>query len=191
MKGLLELLGSLCSLLGIEVSLAEGQALPPTLEGRLTSQIGKLTTGNQQFNAIAQDLQDLAPYVACEGENSLSAAEIIKRLPGRLELAKHGESYLETLRTEAAKWYGLSCFGKENREPSDREKRQTARIKGCCSVEELADWIEEFRPAGQNSLGKPMRSSQAEKPWGEPKSPDPGREGITESAKRMHMRGDE
>ncbi|MEW6351293.1 MAG: hypothetical protein AB1646_19740 [Thermodesulfobacteriota bacterium] len=153
MPDVMSVLQAVCRTLGIEVVLSAGAPVPDTLEARATGQINALTQASGQFNSLAADLQALSRFVIAQGEPNLTSAEILNRLPARLELAAHGEAYLDALQNDALKYYGLARFQAEKRDPTDLENRQMARIRQSASVEELRDWIEEYRPQAESKMG--------------------------------------
>lgn len=162
----LTLLSSLCGDLGIEVALSEGAPIPETLAARLSAKTKSLRDVAGRFNALTEQIQGLAQAVQRQGE-TLSSDEILKRLPERLEMAKHGDAFLANQRNEAVAWFDRARVDPDNPQNlSEAQKRERERLGNATDLQFLADKIEEFRNAAQGRFGDIRTSTGDDLPPG-------------------------
>lgn len=161
MNELITLMATVCRGLGIDVVLAEGVPVPAELQGRVVAKLESLTGAQSRYNDMAQQLQKLEPSLIREGETSLTAAEILARLPERLHMARHGEAFLAHQRKDALRWFDAARVDPNNPQTlSELDKRQRDRIAASADLQFLADIIVEGKERAESRFG----------PWGNRRS---------------------
>lgn len=141
-KELMALILAVCNGLGVNVALVAGQQIPDWLERSLTDKVTALNGAVNQYNEVAKTLQSLGGSLLNEGETSLTVAQVLERLPGRLALAGHGEEFLKYRKEEALAWFDKAHVDPANQQGlTDVQKRQRERIAHCNDLTELADTI--------------------------------------------------
>jgi hypothetical protein len=162
---LINLVLAICNALGVNVALMAGKDIPDWLEKSVTDKVGALNGIQGQFNEIAQKLQTVGNSLLKEGETSLTATQVLERLPERIEMAKHGEAFLASQQKEALAWFDKAHVDPANpQNMSDVQKRNRERLSNCSDLQLLADTIAENRAIAEKRFGPMvnMRSSQGE-----------------------------
>jgi hypothetical protein len=162
---LINLVLAICNALGVNVALMAGKDIPDWLEKSVTDKVGALNGIQGQFNDLAQKLQTVGNSLLKEGETSLTATQVLERLPERIEMAKHGEAFLASQQKEALAWFDKAHVDPGNpQNMSDVQKRNRERLSNCSDLQLLADTIAENRAIAEKRFGPivNMRSSQGE-----------------------------
>jgi hypothetical protein len=151
--------------IGINVALGPGSAIPDTLEKRGVDGITALRNAQGQYNELASKLQGLGASLLKAGETTLSAADVLNRLPERIDMARHGEAFLKNQQELAVGWFDKAKTDPANpQNMSDVDKRERERIANCSNMQELADKIGIYEAAAKARFGPTvnMRSSVGE-----------------------------
>jgi hypothetical protein len=156
---------ALCNGLGINVALGPGSAIPDTLEKRALDGITALRNVQGQYNELAAKVQALSNALLKPGETVLSAADVLNRLPERLEMATHGEAFLKNRQETAVAWLNKAKVDpKKNESLSEVDKRERDRLSNCTDIQLLEDRITMYQNEAKARFGPTMnmRSSQGE-----------------------------
>lgn len=98
------------------------------------------------------------------GETNLSAEEILKRLPERLEMAKVGDLYLKELAADALKWFDAAKVSQDKPGLNEDERELREIIASCRDARQLRAYVIEYQSQAKLRFGPVMsnRSSAAE-----------------------------
>jgi hypothetical protein len=110
----LALITIMCQAVGIDVVLSAGAPIPDTLEKRFTDSAGTLRSTQGQYNDLALKLQTVGTSLLKEGESAISSAEVLNRLPARLEAAKLGDAFLAHQQKAAVTAYDAANVDPKN-----------------------------------------------------------------------------
>lgn len=153
MDKIIALCAAVLNALGIDAVLGDKGEVPSGLHDRVTEKLAGLLNLRDQYNALASKLQSLEKGLLKEGETSLSAAEIVERLPGIVDMAKYGEAYLSDLRNSALGWFDKAKVDPSKPELSNEAKQIRAVIAACTSVEQLKAYVVEYQQAAEKRFG--------------------------------------
>lgn len=139
---------------GVDVKLGPGSAIPDTLEKQILDGVTVLCNTQTQYNDLASKLQTIGTSLLREGETTLSAADVLNRLPERIELAKHGEAFLKYQQQTALGWFDKAKVDPQNKDSlSDVDKRRRERIANSMDLQFLADEIDTYQAEAKSRFG--------------------------------------
>lgn len=154
-------LGEVANLLKVDFSLDEATLMPEQLR-EATDNILKRITGlldnHKALLAYQSKIKDLEPYVVLEDEQGLKSAEILDRLPSKLEYAKHGEAFLVAQRKEAVGWFDKAKV--TDADMSDLDKRIRARIANSQDLGFVEEQLNLYKEIAEGRFG-PLRSAES------------------------------
>lgn len=163
MNDYVELLGQICEKLGIAVALGEDSPMPANLPDKLLAHLTEYEGLRDRLNRFVMELTELGDkYVVQEGEDHLSAHEVLHRLPNRLELAKHGEAIIKHWREETLRVYDIAKLNPDKAELTEAEKRMRSRIEASSDIEYLQDLFAEYSAAAEARHSDSKRTSKGE-----------------------------
>lgn len=164
MEKVLALLTACCAALGIDVVLAK-DSVPDKLQERMEAKLTALKEAQGKYNELASGLQGLENRVKQDGDTSLSSADVLNRLPARLDLAVAGEQYIADLRAEALKWFDSAKVDPQKPEISAEAKAIRDVIAACGAIGQLKAYCAEYKAQAEKRFGPTgMRSSEGSEP---------------------------
>lgn len=155
-------LGEVANLLKVDFSIDEAAIMPEQLR-EITDNLLKRITGllenHKNLLAYQTKLKELESYVINEEDQGLNCTEILKRLPERLEYAKHGETFLFTQRRAAVDWFDKAKV-KPDTDMSNLDKRIRARIANSKDLGFIEEQLNLYKEIAEGRFG-PLRSSES------------------------------
>ena len=155
-------LGEVANLLKVDFSLDEATLMPEQLR-EATDNILKRITGlldnHKALLAYQSKIKDLESYVVLEDEQGLKSAEILDRLPAKLEYAKHGEAFLVAQRREAVSWFDKAKVTADA-DMSENDKRIRGRISNSQDLGFVEEQLNLYKEIAEGRFG-PLRSAES------------------------------
>jgi len=166
MEKLIALCAAVLGVLGIEYVFDEKGTVTDGLVERTLEKLNGLTGIRDAYNALAAKLQAMEKALRTEGESAVALAQIVERIPARLELATAGEQYIEDLKQAALKAFDSAKVDPSRPDLSDEAKQIRAVIGNCTDIGQLKAYCAEYGAQADARFGRPQsrRTSLAEDP---------------------------
>jgi|GEM_PF-2742717 len=188
LKKLLDLINKAAGLLKLD-PMVDNSEIPAGFEEKVIDRIKILHAASEERNSLVLGLQAIGEQFF-KDDNGLApkAAEVLNRIPARLEKAKNGDRFVEHQRSEALKAFDAARVDPAKPELSSLDKKLRARIENSGDLDFLAEELERYQEEAKERFGL-NRSSEAEdlkRADGEvgPTSLDEAE--IRESAQKLH-----
>jgi hypothetical protein len=155
-------LGEVANLLKVDFSIDEATVMPEQLR-EITDNLLKRITGlldnHKALLAYQSKLKALESYVIYEDEQGLKSADILDRLPEKLEYAKHGEAFLLSQRGEAVGWFDKAKVVADA-DMSENDKRIRGRISNSQDLGFVQEQLTLYKEMAEGRFG-PLRSAES------------------------------
>lgn len=154
-------LGEVANLLKVDFSLDEATLMPEQLRETtddILKRISGLLDNHKALLSYQSRIKDLESYVVYEDEQGLRSAEILDRLPAKLEYAKHGEAFLNSQRKEAVNWFDRAKVSPDG-ELSENDKRIRRRIVNAQDLGFVEEQLNLYKEIAEGRYG-PIASSE-------------------------------
>jgi len=176
--------GEVASLLKIDFSLDETTIAPEQLRdvtNNITNHISDLMDKQKTLLTFQAKIQSFEPFVICENEPTLNSAEILARLPQKLE---YGEAFLTSQRDEAVHQFELAKVD-PTIEMSANDKAIRSRIAHSHDLAFIKEQLTLYKEIADGRFG-PLRSAESAPIEEEPKTqPAPAYNQVLEDNKAM------
>ena len=180
--------GEVASLLKIDFSLDETTIAPEQLRdvtNNITNHISDLMDKQKTLLTFQTKIQSFEPFVICENEPTLNSAEILARLPQKLE---YGEAFLTSQRDEAVHQFELAKVD-PTIEMSANDKAIRSRIAHSHDLAFIKEQLTLYKEIADGRFG-PLRSAESAPIEKEPKTqPAPTYNQDREDAEAMFKKG--
>ncbi len=155
----IEILDSLCRDMGFDVILSDESGIPNDLHARMAKRVADLQAAATRYRELEARLSRLSDKHLA-GAQFASAIERLDALSVRLDLAAHGEHYINDLRDTALKAFDTAHFSPDGIQTLAVKKLREL-ISKSDSAEELKAFAAEYQDQAAKALGD-TRTSRGE-----------------------------